>query len=90
MLIPEVLDDNNNHKTREFVCEKEHNVAQYLQNEAIIYEMSNNGRTRLYFDDKDNLVGFFTLCNDLTKLVSNSKRKKRIGIFQMILKFVQH
>jgi hypothetical protein len=31
--------------------------------------------TRLYFDENQNLVGFFTLHNDLVRLAKNQKKK---------------
>jgi hypothetical protein len=75
-LIFEFLSEKHLDLLHSFECPDEPSVAKFLRNDA--YRLDNQGmtRTRLYFDERNNFVGFFTLfvsttCIDHGKMIEN-------------------
>lgn len=60
-----------------FECDDEPSVALFLREEALNYHQLNMAKTRLYFDENHNLVGFFTVLNDLFELSNRQKVKHK-------------
>ncbi|MBE7897179.1 GNAT family N-acetyltransferase [Paenibacillus polymyxa] len=54
----------------------EMSVENFLKEKALLLHELQTARTRLYFDDNDKLVGFFTLHNDLIAI--NPKQRDRL------------
>lgn len=43
---------------QQFVCKDEPEVEEFLKEKAMIYHLRNMARTRLFFDEDHNLVGY--------------------------------
>lgn len=71
----EYLSDDHNEIIQNFDCGDEISVELFLKEEALALHRLQTAITRLYFDNEDNLVGYFTLHNDLVKLMKNQKEK---------------
>ena len=63
-----------------FSCSDELQVEQFLKEEAQHLHDSRTAITRLYFDENQNLVGYFTLYNDIVQ-VGKQKRLKHWSAF---------
>lgn len=75
MLTFEYISDEHHDLIKQFSCNNAEQIETFLKEEVIILQYHNTVRTRLYFDDEDNFVGFFSLYNDLTETLSKSKMK---------------
>lgn len=58
-----------------FDCSDEISVELFLKEQALKLHMLRSAITRLYFDENQKLVGFFTLYNDHVHLFSNQMKK---------------
>lgn len=58
-----------------FQCPDEPSVAEFLKEHALNLHQLRSAVTRLYFDENQNLVGYFTLHNDLVHVFSNQRKK---------------
>ncbi|HDR5354194.1 TPA: GNAT family N-acetyltransferase [Bacillus thuringiensis] len=63
---------------QQFVCEDESEVEEFLKEKAMIYHLRNMARTRLFFDEDHNLVGYFTVFNDHVCLGRSKRQKAKI------------
>lgn len=57
----EFIDDKHKVAIDNFVCEEAPGVELFLKEYAFRLHKLNSAITRLYFDDTENLVGYFTL-----------------------------
>ena len=70
-----------------FVCYDEPSVELFLKEHALQLHRYQSARTRLYFDENQNLIGFFTLYNDLVHIYKSQRTKhewnlpRDIGVF---------
>lgn len=69
----EYISDEQKEQIQEFDCCDEISVENFLKNEALELHKLKTAITRLYYDNEDNLVGYFTLHNDLVELYKNQK-----------------
>ncbi|UOF90762.1 GNAT family N-acetyltransferase [Fodinisporobacter ferrooxydans] len=60
----EYLDYKHEGIIQEFICDEEPSVAIFLKEHALRLHKLQSAITRLYFDENQNLIGFFTLFND--------------------------
>lgn len=58
-----------------FSCPDEISVELFLKEQALKLHQLRSAVTRLYFDENQNLVGYFTLYNDHVHLFANQKAK---------------
>lgn len=58
-----------------FDCSDEISVERFLKEEAFSLHKFQTAITRLYFDNENHLVGYFTLHNDLVQLMKSQKEK---------------
>jgi GNAT superfamily N-acetyltransferase len=72
----EVLSPHHNEVIENFKCSDEPQVEMFLKEEALYYQEHGITITRLCFDEHHNLVGYFTLFNDLVQRIGKQKRKK--------------
>lgn len=63
-----------------FECQDESDVSLFLKEEALRFHLLNMARTRLYFDEDHNLVGYFTVYNDLMEFSNRQRRKHRYSL----------
>ncbi|MCY8134604.1 GNAT family N-acetyltransferase [Bacillus spizizenii] len=77
-LSKDILRDEHNSDIEKFECEKHEDIYTFLNEKAIIYQASGVANTTLYYDDKDNLVGFYTLFNDHIEISKNKIRSYRL------------
>lgn len=71
-----ILHEEHRELIEDFLCDDEPTVALFLKEEALKLQMMNVVRTRLYFDDANHLIGYFSLFNDTVEMAS-SKRKQQ-------------
>ncbi|GGJ79824.1 GNAT superfamily N-acetyltransferase [Anoxybacillus voinovskiensis] len=62
------LSDEHLLKLQEFRCTDEQIVENFLKEDAYNLMKRNLVRTRLFFDDNQNLIGFYSLFNDTVKI----------------------
>ncbi|ADY20376.1 GNAT family N-acetyltransferase [Bacillus paranthracis] len=70
----EVLSDSHFKVIENFSCSKEQEVEDFLKKDAYNYSIRNMAITRLFFDEHQNLIGYFTVFNDHVE-VCRSKRE---------------
>jgi hypothetical protein len=58
-----------------FNCSDEMNLETFLKEQALKFHQLRSAVTRLYFDENQNLVGYFTLHNDLIHVFNCQKIK---------------
>jgi ribosomal protein S18 acetylase RimI-like enzyme len=75
MLRFQYLNENHKEIIDDFQCLDEPSVSEFLKEQALTLHQSNCAITRLYFDEYQNLIGFFTLYNDHIE-VSKAKKQK--------------
>ena len=75
MLGCEFISDEHRTAIEGFQCSDEVSVANFLKEQAFGLHHVNSAITRLYFDSNRNLVGYFTLYNDMVS-INNDLRKK--------------
>lgn len=75
MLQFQYINDTHKDIISNFQCADEPSVAEFLREQALSLHQSNCAITRLYFDENQNLIGFFTLYNDHIE-ISKAKKKK--------------
>lgn len=61
-----------------FQCEDESTVRDFLVEEALKLHQLNLASTRLYFDNGGNLIGYFTLYNDMMQIGKAKRRKHKL------------
>ncbi|PYY28381.1 GNAT family N-acetyltransferase [Paenibacillus illinoisensis] len=69
------LDESDYDLIKEFVCEDEPTVGDFLREQALKFQHLNLASTRLFFDDDNNFVGYYTLYNDMME-IGKEKRIK--------------
>lgn len=65
MLTFEYISPEHQQVIQEFNCADEIRIELFLKEQAIKLQQLRSAVTRLYFDENHNLVGYFTLYNDL-------------------------
>jgi GNAT superfamily N-acetyltransferase len=75
----EYLSDEHLSKLQEFRCSDEPIVENFLKEEAYNLMKRNLVRTRLFFDDNQNLIGFYSLFNDTIKI--NKQKRMQLEIY---------
>ncbi|GAA4881730.1 hypothetical protein GCM10023310_72230 [Paenibacillus vulneris] len=76
-LFGEDINEEHIELINKFQCDDEDTVKEFLVNEALELHKLNLAVTKLFFNDKDkkNLIGYFTLHNDMMQ-IGKAKRKK--------------
>jgi GNAT superfamily N-acetyltransferase len=69
-------------KLQEFRCLDEPIVENFLKEEAYNLMQRNLVRTRLFFDNNQNLIGFYSLFNDTIKIHKQTRMKMEIYLPQ--------
>jgi len=59
-----------------FKCSSEKDVELFLKEDALRLQQNNMATTRLFFNESNKLVGYFTLFNDIVPKISKEKRDK--------------
>jgi ribosomal protein S18 acetylase RimI-like enzyme len=75
MLNCEFISDEHKENIQAFNCSDEISVAVFLKEHALGLHLINSAITRLFFDDNRNLIGYFTLYNEMV-FMSEEKRRK--------------
>lgn len=73
----EYLSDHHNQHIFDFECEDEIIVSNFLKEDAIKFQITKSTVTRLYFDQDEQLIGYFTLFNDLVEVLRNKREKQK-------------
>lgn len=60
MLTFEYLTDEHNDLIKQFSCNDAEQIETFPKEESIILQYHSTVRTRLYFDEEDNFVGYFS------------------------------
>lgn len=63
------------HILQTFVCSDEPDLETFLKEEAVTLHFLNTAITRLYFDEQHNLIGYFTLFNDMVHIFKSQRTK---------------
>lgn len=77
-IIEEYLSNKHVKKLQDFQCKDERQVETFLKEEAFPLMERNLVRTRLFFDQQKNLIGFYSLFNDTIKM--NKQKRKQLDI----------
>jgi hypothetical protein len=75
MLTFEEISEEHIASIEKFECPDEPQVALFLKEKALKLHVQKSSITRLYFDENQNLVGFFTLHNDLIQIFKAQREK---------------
>jgi ribosomal protein S18 acetylase RimI-like enzyme len=75
MLYYEYISSDHTELIQNFFCEDAAIVEEFLKEEALKLHVLQTAITRLYFDEHQNLVGFFTLYNDHVRVIKNHREK---------------
>lgn len=77
MLTFEYLSEAHTEMIRAFNCSDEPQVDLFLKEKALNLQLQKTAITRLYFDENQNVVGYFTLHNDLIQIFKNQQKKNK-------------
>ncbi|MFC3883764.1 GNAT family N-acetyltransferase [Bacillus songklensis] len=72
----DLLTEDHYEVIQTFKCGDESSVETFLKEEALSLQRYNMAITRLFFDGNQNLVGYFTVFNDMLQRIGRDKRKK--------------
>ncbi|QWI46713.1 GNAT family N-acetyltransferase [Bacillus mycoides] len=75
LLTIEPLQESHVEVIQNFKCEDEPDVEEFLREDAMMYQLRNMAKTRLFFDGNHNLIGYFSVFNDHV-CIGRTKRKK--------------
>ncbi len=75
MLHCEFISEEHQQAIQNFDCSDEISVATFLKEHAYGLHQTSSAITRLFFDEDRNLIGYFTLFNEMVYM-SKAKRKK--------------
>jgi GNAT superfamily N-acetyltransferase len=70
-----LLEESDYDLIKQFECEDEPTVGGFLLEQALRYQHLNLASTRLFLDDDHNLVGYYTLYNDMMEIGKEKRRK---------------
>ncbi|WP_339304624.1 GNAT family N-acetyltransferase [Paenibacillus sp. FSL L8-0435] len=70
-----ILEEADYELIQSFQCEDEPTVGDFLHEQALRFQHLNLASTRLFFDDKHKLVGYYTLYNDMMEIGKEKRRK---------------
>ncbi|MEK4451303.1 GNAT family N-acetyltransferase [Paenibacillus sp. FSL L8-0506] len=73
----EYLSESHIDLIKDFVCEDEPSIKNFLIEDALGLQKSKSAITRLYFNSQDELIGFFTLYNDLVEILKPKLIKEK-------------
>ncbi|MDI4643600.1 GNAT family N-acetyltransferase [Cohnella hashimotonis] len=79
MLEWDFIDQKYMTKIEDFQCSDEPSVRAFLQEEALSFHNLGIAKTKLFFDDEDNLVGYFTLYNDMMTIGRKKRRRHNLN-----------
>lgn len=77
MITYEYISEDHDDLVQSFLCDDEISVEIFLKEEALQLHRLQTAITRLYFDNENNLVGYFTLHNDLVHLLKSQIERYR-------------
>lgn len=77
MLTFQYIEPQHTDIIQSFQCSDEISVELFLKEQALKLHQLRSAITRLYFDDNQNLVGYFTLYNDHVQVFQKQKEKYR-------------
>ncbi|WP_139492285.1 GNAT family N-acetyltransferase [Brevibacillus dissolubilis] len=75
MLAYDLINSKYVEKINGFLCSDEPSIEHFLKHDALRLHQNKFAVTRLYFDENENLIGFFTLFNDHVQIVKKKKVK---------------
>jgi len=75
MLTFEYIQPHHTTVIQDFQCPDEPSVELFLKEKALVLHQLRSAITRLYFDENQNLVGYFTLYNDHIHVFASQKAK---------------
>ncbi|MNJ53295.1 Acetyltransferase (GNAT) family protein [compost metagenome] len=75
MLKSRYIDEGDIALISQFRCDDEPTVRDFLVEQAYELQKQNLASTRLYFDTSGDLVGYFTLYNDMMQIGKRKRRK---------------
>ncbi|MRS25826.1 GNAT family N-acetyltransferase [Bacillus sp. RIT694] len=78
LLTIETLNEEHVEQLQNFKCEDEPEVEDYLKEKAMIYHLGNLARTRLFFDENHNLIGYFSVFNDHVFIGKDKSKKENL------------
>src|SRR5690625_4320041 len=81
------LNETHLNKIAEFTCidqDKNNHVQLFLQDQAVELMDKNLVRTRLFFDQYQNLIGFYSLFNDTIKMHKNKRKQLNVYLPQNV------
>ncbi|PHF60771.1 GNAT family N-acetyltransferase [Bacillus wiedmannii] len=78
-LSSEILTEKHFKSISTFSCSKEPEVENFLKEDAYKYNISNMARTRLFFDESHNLIGYFTVFNDHVEVCKSKRQSEHLS-----------
>ncbi|MDM5339679.1 GNAT family N-acetyltransferase [Fictibacillus enclensis] len=78
------ISEEHREKVELFTCSDEESVGEFLKENALKLHMCNTASTRLFFDQQDNLIGYFTLFTDQVLVPKNLKQKHNWEVFSLV------
>ncbi len=78
MLRWEYINESHIQQLTEFVCDDEPSVKKYLIDEALNNHTMNLAKTKIFYNKDGNIVGFFSLYNDMMQIGRKKRRKHKL------------
>jgi GNAT superfamily N-acetyltransferase len=78
MIRSEDISENHSDLLKNFQCNDEPIVKNYLIEDALENHNTDLVRTRLYFNEEDSLIGFTSMYNDMMEIGKDKRRKHRL------------
>ncbi|AIW83119.1 GNAT family N-acetyltransferase [Bacillus mycoides] len=78
LLTIETLQEEHAQAIENFTCKDEPDVAEFLKEDAMMYQNANMAKTRLFFDNNHNLIGYFSVFNDHVCIGKDKQEKEDI------------
>ncbi|MED1539104.1 GNAT family N-acetyltransferase [Bacillus pseudomycoides] len=79
LLTIETLQEEHKEVIENFTCTDESDVEEFLKEDAMMYQNTNMAKTRLFFDDNHNLIGYFSVFNDHVRIGRDKRKKEDIN-----------
>ncbi|WP_397361881.1 GNAT family N-acetyltransferase [Paenibacillus sp.] len=80
MLTSRYIQEGDQSLLEQFQCDDEVTVRKFLTEEALNLHLLNLASTRLYFNEEGNLVGYFTLYNDMMQIGKSKRIKHKVYV----------
>lgn len=80
MLTSRYIQEGDQDLLEKFQCDDEITVRDFLIEQALKLHLLNLASTRLFFDENENLIGYFTLYNDMMQIGKAKRIKHKLYV----------